>query len=202
MKKNLALALAALVTASALALAGCSQVGAVFHDPVQDANRAIQDANAQLKSAADSEAKVQKLAVDMAALPPTPDGAKQALDVVAQMRAELDPQRAALEAAKKSLSGIASLDVKPELKKYAELELKSIGTRLLVLKESAALYDQLVLMYTAVRDGTLTAKLSKQISVDRDTAANNVAALTDQAVEESKAASDYFDLQDLGGTGK
>lgn len=190
------------ISIAALALAGCGQQAGLFSDPVQAANSAIQEANTSLKAAADSETKVQKLATEMASLPPTRDGARKALDLVAQMRAEIAPQKAALEAAKTALAGIKSLEVKAELKKYADLETKSIDTRLTVLKESASLYDQLDLMYTAVRDGTLTSELSRKIAVDRDTAANNVAAMSDQAVEESKAASDYFEVQNLGGATK
>lgn len=200
MNKTLMTVLA--ISVAALALAGCGQQAGLFSDPVQAANTAIQEANTNLKTAADSETKVQKLATEMASLPPTRDGAKKALDLVAQMRAEIAPQKAALEAAKNALAGIKSLEVKAELKRYADLETKSIDTRLTVLKESASLYDQLDLMYSAVRDGTLTSELSRKIAVDRDTAANNVAAMSDQAVEESKAASDYFEMQNLGGATK
>ena len=202
MKKTLSLALVALLAVSALGVSGCKQIQNTLHNPVGNANAAVVSANANLKKVAASEAKVQALGNDMSILEPTADGAKQALETILKLRDELAVQKRELEAAKKSLSTIKAGDVKPEFKRYAQLEIASIDTRLTVVGEGSKLYDQLDAMYSAIRDKKLTNTLSKKISTEIDTIRNNIAALSDQATAESTTASDYFEAQELGGTTK
>jgi hypothetical protein len=200
MKKTLSLALAGLLAVSALGVSGCAQIQSALHNPVDGANAAIVSANANLKKVGESETKVQALGNGMSILEPTPEGAKQALEVILKLRDELAVQKRELETAKKSLSTIDASDVKPQFKKYAQLEITSIDTRLKVVGEGSKLYDQLDAMYSAIRDKKLTNPLSKKISTEIDTIRNNIAALSDQATAESVKASDYFEAQELGGT--
>jgi hypothetical protein len=199
MKKMLAVALAVLLAVSALGLSGCREIKNAIDNPVDHANVAIKAANDDLKKFTASDAKVQGLATELNAVDVTPAGATKALEIIVKLRAELAAQKSALESARTSLLSIKQLDVKPEFKKYADLEVVSIDTRIKVVGEGTKLYDQMDIMYAAIRDKKLTNTLSNTIRVEIDTIANNIAALSDQATAESKTASDYFEAQKLGG---
>jgi hypothetical protein len=196
-KKTAAAALAALLVMSALGLTGCGQW---FADPVKDANAAIAAANGHLKTFAGSDTTVQKLATDLSAADLSPAGAAKALEVTQKLRTELGKQKAELEAAKKAILSIKALDVKPEFKKYADLEAKAIDTRIVIVGEGVKLYAEMDKMYTAIRDKKTNNTATQKISAEIDTIMNNVAALTEQAKGESQAAADYFKAQKLGGS--
>ena len=115
------------------------------------------------------------------------------------MRTELGKQKTELEAAKKAILAIKTLDVKPEFKKYADLEAKAIDTRIVIVGEGVKLYAEMDKMYTAIRDKKTTNAATQKISAEIDTIMNNVAALTEQAKGESEAAAAYFKAQKLGG---
>jgi hypothetical protein len=199
MKKTLSLALAALLAVSALAVTGCTQIEGILHNPVDDANAAIVSANANLSKVGASGVAVESLDQSMSILPPTPEGAKAALEIILKLRDELAVQKKELQAAKKSLASIKALSVKSEFKQYAQLEIASIDTRLAVVDESSKLYDQWDAMYSAFRDKKLTNSLSKKISTEIDTISSNIALLSEKATTESAKAADYFEAQALGG---
>jgi hypothetical protein len=195
-KKTAATVLAVLLTLSALGLSGCAEW---FDDPVKDANAAIGTANGHLKTFADSGAAVSQLASDLAGADLSAAGAAKALEITAKLRAELGKQKTELEAAKKAILSIKALDVKPEFKKYADLEAKAIDTRIVIVGEGVKLYAEMDKMYVAIRDKKTSNTATQKISAEIDTIMNNVAALTEQGDGEAAAAAAYFKEQKLGG---
>jgi hypothetical protein len=194
MKKSQALAVVAVLIGALLALTGCAKW---FEDPAKPANAAIAVANAHLKKAAALSSQIASDAVVLDSLPASTHGAAKGLNATAALKVLLASEKTELIAAKTAMDGIAKLEVAAEFKQYAKLESTAISTRVTMTDTNTRLYDALDRFYTALKSKATVDP--QQILTVIDQIKQEMAALTEQAVTESKAASDYFTSKKLGG---
>jgi hypothetical protein len=188
MRKTLALALACALAAGAAGLTGCN----LLANPVKDANDAITKANGHLKKFQDSNAKVEELSSSLNQVDVTKAGAKTALEITAQLKAELAAEKGELEQASADMATLKKLDVKASFKKYADLEIAAIAAQMAVVDGGAVLYGQMEEMYTAIRDGKKTTRVTTQILDDISKSYTKLGELTDAAAKANATATDYF----------
>jgi hypothetical protein len=188
--KNLA-ALIALAAVVVLA-AGCS-------NPTAQADSDISSVNAHLNAAAASEAKAKDLTTQLGAVSYTKAGAAQALTLITQMQAELNTQKTELQAAQSKLGSATKLDIKPELKKYIQLESAAIDTRIEIVDAGLQLYDETGQMYQAISAGKSNNVAMNKITATMDQSSSQIEALTLEAATQTQAASSYFAAHKLGG---
>lgn len=195
MRRIPAVAIATLMMLTALSLSGCSQW---FENPAKPANDAIAVANAHLRKAAASEPEVAAAAATLESVAYTRKGAKEALKTTAGIKTALAAQKTELIAGKSAMDGIAKLEVADELKQYAKLEATAIDTRITIVDTETRLYDALDKLYnTIIKRGAKTdpQELTAAIAQIRQ----EITSLTEQAAAQTKAATDYFTKNKLGG---
>lgn len=195
MKKSGALALAAVMILSALAVSGCG----LLKNPMDDANAAVKLANDNLAKASSQSEGIQALAQQLNNVDATPEGAAKALGITAQLRAALEAQKKSLEAAKKALAAVGALEVKPEFKEYAKLESAAIDARVAIVDANLKLYVEMDKMYTAIRDKKTSNTKTQEILGAIDTITNDITGLTAEAQVRADAASKFFEDKKLGG---
>ncbi len=188
--RRLVVALATALALTASGLVGCT----MLDNPVADANEAISGANAHLKKFQTSSDTVQKLASDLEQLEVTKTGAVSALQVIAKLREQLDVQRSELALAAADLGRVGELDVDAKFKKYARLEIAVTTAELAVVEEGGTLYSQMERMYTAIRDGKATTKVTSEIMADVGKSSDKITELTDAAAKAKDAADSYFNI--------
>jgi hypothetical protein len=197
MRKMAASLIVALLVASSLALAGCSQW---FENPAKPANDAIAVANTHLMKAVSLETTIDTGAAELDTLPYTKAGASQGLQLTAALSTTLASEKSELEAAKAAMDTIADLDVGPEFKQYANLESTAIETRITLTDTSARLYEALDKLYGGLKAKKGASVDPRQIMIVIGEIKTEIGTLTDQAVQQTKAASDYFTANKLGGS--
>jgi hypothetical protein len=196
MRRSRTLALAALLIVSSLSLAGCARW---FENPAKPANDAIAVANTHLKKAAVLEAQAQTDAAGLETVSYTKAGAVGALKVTKALKETLAEQKAELVAAKEAMDGIEALEVAPEFKEYAKLQSTAIETRILMADTDARLYAALEKLYAALKAGKKSKVEPDQVLLVIDQVKNEITALAQQATEQTKAATDFFTENRLGG---
>ena len=182
------------LVAAAFALAGCAQW---FQDPAKPANDAIAVANKHLTAAASLETSIQTSATQLDALPYTKAGANKGLQLTDSLMATLKDEKTELEGAQAAMDSIAKLDVRDEFKQFARLESTAISTRITLVDTNARLYDALNQLYAGLK--SKKSPDPRQLLSVIDQVKSELAGLQDQAVQQAKAASDYFTAHKLGG---
>ena len=196
MRRTPAAAAATLLIACALALAGCSTW---FDSPAKPANDAIAAANGHMKKAVTAGTAVSEAATRLESVPYTAAGAKDALELTTQIRADLTKQKSELEAAKAAMDSIAKLEVSAELKSYAELEATAVETRARLVDLGTDLYTEMDKLYSALSKGKASVPDTQKILDRIETIKRDITAVSELAAQQAKAASDYFTAQKLGG---
>lgn len=189
MRRTVAAALVLALAIVALGVSGCG----LFGSATEDANAAIEAGNVHLRNYQASEEKVQKLATDLNSLNAvTPDAAKSALDIIAQLKKELGVQRNELKTASKEIAKVKTFDVDATFKKYADLEIAAIAAQIAVADEGEKLYVEMERHYAAIRDGKSTTQLANDILGKIDAISANITALSETAAKAKDAADKYF----------
>jgi len=185
-----------LLLGACLTLVGCSKW---LENPAKPANDAITVANGHLMKAVSLETTIKAGAAELDALPYTKTGATQGLALTASLSDTLASEKKELEAAETAMGSIANLDVAPEFKQYAKLEAAAISTRITMTDTSARLYEALDKLYSARKAKKGGSVDPQQVMTVIGQIKTELSGLTDQAVAETKAASDYFIAHKLGG---
>lgn len=196
MRRIPAAAMAALLLVCALALAGCSTW---FESSAKPANDAIATANANMKKAMTAGATVSAAATRLEAIPYTAAGASDALELTSEIKSDLASQKTELEAAKAAMDSIAKLEVADKLKAYARLESAALGTRVRVVDLGTKLYTEMERLYSTYSEGKAEATGTQEILTGIESIRRDITAVSELAAQQSKAASDYFTAQKLGG---
>jgi len=196
MSKTTAALSAALLLVGALALTGCASW---LDSPNKPANDAIAVANTHLKKAATAGASVTEGASSLDAIPYTKAGAASALVATAKLKTDLATQKAELEAAKAAMDSIAAMEVSAELKEYAKLESAALATQVQTVDLGTKLYAEMDKLYSALEKGQTTAIDTQRILDGVATIKRDITAVSELAAQQSKAATDYFTAQKLGG---
>jgi hypothetical protein len=196
MRKSPAAALAVLLIVTSLAIAGCSSW---LESPNKPANDAIAVANGHLKKAATVGAAVTESALSLDSIPYAKNGAASALALTAKLKTDLATQKAELEAAKAAMDSLAAMEVSEELKQYAKLESAALAARVKAVDLGTQLYGEMDKFYTALAKGKTTAVDTQRILDGVETIKRDITAVSELAAQQSKAASDYFTAQELGG---
>lgn len=179
----------AMLAAAVLGGAGCT----MLENPTADANKAIAAANVHLKAFQASDTKVQKLAEELNSLDVSPEGATKALEITAQVKAELATQKQELAAGSEAIAAIKSLEVTPDFKKYADLEIAAIAAQIAVVDEGVKLYDEMDRLYTAIRDKKNTPTFTNEMTAAIDAVYARVQELSTTASKAKSEAEAYFE---------
>jgi hypothetical protein len=192
MRRTIAAIIVAMLATAALTMGGCT----LFSSPNDDANNAISEANVHLKTYQASDDKVQKLAADLNKLDVTPEGAAAALALTAQIKTELELQKKELQAGATAIAKVKTFKVDDTFKKYADLEVKSIGAQVAVVDEGLKLYAEMDRLYTAIKDKKATAALTSEITTNIDKLYGKITELSAAATKAKDEADTYFDKTD------
>jgi len=184
----------ALLLAAVLTLAGCSQW---LESPAKPANDAIAVANGHLEKAASLEEQVQTKVADLESLPATKDGASQGLEITKGLRDTIASEKTELASAKDAMDGVAKLEVADDYKKYAELESKTIDTRITMTDTTLRLFDAMDVLYNSLQKGGTKVE-PQQIQAVIAQVKQELTDLSTQASDEAQAAADYFTSKGLG----
>jgi len=188
MRKLFTVTLVMALLVTALGLTGCS----LFSRANDDANDLITAANANLKKYQISDDKVRQLAAQLNELGVSPADAAKALELTAQITAELKAQKAELATASEKIAKIKTLDVDDTFKKYADLEVKALAAQTAVVDEGLKIYAEMDKLYTGIRDGSADTKTTTELSSNISAIAANITKLSDTASKAIEAANTYF----------
>lgn len=189
MRKTAAAVLLAVLLLASSGLAGCGLLG----NANGEANDLITAANAHLKKHQVSDDRVRKLADELNTLGITPQDAAKALEITAQIRAELQLQKSELATASAQIAKIKTLDVDDTFKKYADLEVAALAAQGAVVDKGLAIYAEMDKLYTAIRDGNATTRLTGELSVNIERIAGEIETLSDESSKAVETANAYFD---------
>jgi hypothetical protein len=195
MRRIPAVAFAAFLVVALLALTGCSSW---FDSPAKPANEAIAAANTHLQKAAVAGSSVTSASVGLASVPFTKKGFATALQLTAQIEADLVTQKAELTAAKAAIDSIIAMEVSSDLKTYASLESTAIATRVKVVDLNTDLYDEMNQLYTPLSKGATIVE-DQQVLTRIDEIKTEIGTVSQLATQQAQAASDYFTSKKLGG---
>jgi hypothetical protein len=179
--------LAAVVTLAVLS-SGCT----LLKNPVDDANVAIAEANVHFKAYEASNDKFAKLNTDLGSIEITPGTAPSALEISAQMTAELTLQKTELEAGIKAMEKVKTFDVDATFKKYADLEIAAVQAKIAVVDEMVKLQAEKDRMYTAFRDDKAAELLTSGVLGNIETIQVRVLELDAAVIKAMKAADAAF----------
>jgi DNA repair exonuclease SbcCD ATPase subunit len=192
MRRLVAALLVAALGLSVLGLAGCK-------DYTEDFNKYIAQVNDHVSKFQSMETSIQNAATSLNTITLNVPGAKRALGVTKAIRVELKKEQAELAAAVAIMNKIKALDVKDEMKKYADLEIAWLKAQNDVVDAEIELFEQMDVTYKAVRDKTGTTKQITQSQAKIDEITAKIQTLTEKAAAAQKAAADYFDKNVVGG---
>lgn len=188
MRKTVTVMLLAALLLGASGLAGCGLLG----NGNDDANDLITAANVNLKKHQVSDDKVRKLAGELNSLGIAPQDAAKALGITTQIRAELQIQKTELAEASAKIAKIKTLDVDDTFKKYADLEVAALAAQGAVVDKGLEIYAEMDKLYTAIRDGNATTKLTGELSANISTISGEIKTLSDKASKAIETANAYF----------
>jgi hypothetical protein len=141
------------------------------------------------------ETSIEAAATALNSVPLDPKGVKRGLVVTKSIRTELNKEKAELAAAVAVMKKIKALDVKDEMKKYADLEIAYLNAQSAVADEEIRLFEEMDVTYKAVRDRTGTTRQIEKSQAKIDEATANIQKLTETAAAAQKAATDYFNTK-------
>jgi hypothetical protein len=189
MRRTIVVALVATLALAVPILGGCS----LFSNPTSDANAAIAEANVHLKLYQESDKKVQTIASDLNKLDVSPEGATKALALTAQIKSELELQKAELQEGSTAIAKVKTFKVDDTYKKYADLEVVAIDAQIAVIDEGTKLYAEMDKLYVAIRDKKATAALTSEITASIDALYAKITELSTAAAKAKDEANAYFD---------
>jgi ribosomal protein S4E len=188
MRKTVAIMLLAALLLAASGLAGCS----LLSNANDEANDLITAANVHLKKYQASDDNVRVLAAQVGTLGITPADATQALTLTAQIKTELQVQKAELQAASAQIAKIKTIDADETFKEYANLMVKALTAQEAVVDEGIKVYAEMDKLYTALRDGNASTTLTSELSANITSISNNIHTLSDASTKAFDAAASYF----------
>jgi hypothetical protein len=188
MRKTVAIMLLAALLLAASGLAGCS----LLSNANDEANDLITAANVHLKKYQASDDNVRVLAAQVGTLGITPADATQALTLTAQIKTELQVQKAELQAASAQIAKIKTIDADDTFKEYANLMVKALTAQEAVVDEGIKVYAEMDKLYTALRDGNASTTLTSELSANITSISNNIHTLSDASTKAFDAAASYF----------
>jgi cytochrome c556 len=191
-RRGLVLAVGIIAVALLLGVVGCT-------DQTADANKAIDNANVQIKKYTEAGQRLAELMSRAESLPMDATSAKQGIALTDQMKTQLDEQRLAAETAKAEIARIKTMRVRQEFKTYADKEIAVTDALLQQAPVATALIDDMRAVYDLVASGKGTQARVEEIGARIDADAAKLSALEDEAAKREKAASDYYAQQKLGG---
>lgn len=184
MKRYLLLVTIAMI-AAAMLLTGCDNTTA-------QANAFISQADAHMKKAMALGDDAAALEQQINALDGSPASAAKGLELITQVKSKLAEQKTEMEGAKAAYAGVGKLDVKPTVKKYAQLESAVIDLGIQRGVEYGKLYDAMTVMFTGIRDNNATEKQTADFLAASDAITANVDKLNAQVQQASDDALAYY----------
>lgn len=176
----------------AFGVSGCA-------DQTAEANKAIDAANVQIGKYTQAGTQLEGLMSQAETLAMEPTSAKRGIELTDRMKAKLEEQRVAAEAARTDIGRIRTMKVRAEFRTYADKEIAVTESLLQQTPVAAALVDEMRKVYELVASGKGTQSEIAAIGERIDADAAKLAALETEAAKREKAASDYFTQQKLGG---
>ena len=184
MKRYLLLAIVAMV-AIAMLLSGCDNTTA-------QANALIGQADAHMKKSIALSEEAAALEQDLNNLDGDPASAAKGLELIAQVKAKLVGQKNEMDGAKQAYASVDKLGVKPQVKKYAKLEVAVIDLGIARNAEYVKLYDAMAVMFTGIRDKNATEKQTADFLTTSDALTAKIDELTKAATQASDDAVSYY----------
>ena len=184
MKRYLLLATIAMAVV-ALLLVGCDNTTA-------QANALIGQADAHMKKSIALGDEAATLEQDLNNLDGSPASAAKGLELIAQVKVKLVQQKTEMEGAKQAYAGVDKIGVKPQVKKYAELEAAVIDIGIARNAEYMKLYDAMTVMFTGIRDNKATEKQTAEFLTVSDAITAKIDELTKAANQASDDAVAYY----------
>jgi hypothetical protein len=188
MRTSVTVMLVSTLVVVAFGLGGCS----LFSHATEDANALITAANARIKTFQASDEKVRTLATGLNALGVSPADATTALTVTAQIKTELALQKTELAAASAKIASIKSLDVDATFKTYADLEVTALAAQEAVVDQGMSVYAEMDKLYTAIKYGNATSKLTAELSANISSGSEQIKTLSEAAAKAIDAANAYL----------
>jgi hypothetical protein len=185
MKRYLLLVTVAALVVVSMLLAGCDNTTA-------QANAFIGQADAHMKKAMALGDEAAALEQQINSLDGSPASAASGLDLITKVKAKLAQQKTEMEGAKQAYAGVDKLAVKPQVKKYAQLEAAVIDLGIKRSLEYGKLYDAMAVMFTGIRDNTTTEKQTADFLAASDAITASVDALNAQVQQASDDALAYY----------
>lgn len=188
----LRVALTSALVAALFPLAGCGE-------QIEEANAAVERANARIEEYSDLDADVAQLLSELDGLAAGPGDAPEALDIIGRIEQKLAARKQAASAARAEYEQIGELRVPPEVDTYAEKQVAALTALLAVDDAEAALVAERRALHEALRSGAP--------SQDELAAFGEAIAAKTDAVEKSREsfqglsedADRYFQQSGLGG---
>lgn len=158
-----------------------------------EANKLVQSANAQIDQYNKLDGELKTLVDEATALPTTQEGGAKGLALTGQMKAKLDGQKGAIDAAKGEFEKVKKLDVSETYKTYISMKIDECK----VLTELNGVFVQMVgeleKLYQQLATNTATVDSISPIQTTINQLSDKGNELDKKRQEASEKASKYYD---------